>query len=344
MPNNSSLRAKRIREATLKARHRWEDYTLAERQQIFDLLDRSADRIVAAMESLVVKGKYPPVRLTLLHRSIKSEMARLRPALQRRIKAGMSESINLGMESGIYTMLAAGDDLKKRNIQIGTSHIAADGTVLRYRAGKEIYTDSTWARINGEAMDALLRFKPSGITLSRRVWDITWQAEKAMRQSLGTSVLIGESPARLSRIIRGHLAQPDKLFRRVRGKDGKLKLSKPAMLYHPGPGVYRSAFQNAVRLARTEYARAYTEGTLRYAAEKTWIKGYISHTTSGNPAPYDASIDGMYFPKGSQPAPPYHPNCMCYLELVYSESPKSEYANADQLKGPDYWNQKTAHK
>ena len=92
----------------------------------------------------------------------------------------------------------------------------------------------------------------------------------------------------------------------------------------PGVGVSRSAYKNALRVSRTELARAYNEGTVRYGKEKAWIKGWISRVTSGNPAPYDASVDGQFFPKDDPPPIPYHPNCVCYAELVTDDTPDSD--------------------
>jgi hypothetical protein len=74
-----------------------------------------------------------------------------------------------------------------------------------------------------------------------------------------------------------------------------------------------------MRVTRTEYARAYHEGIIRYAKEKPIIKGYISHVTSNNPGPVDIANDGKFFPKDKPPGIPYHPNCMCYAELVLNQ-------------------------
>jgi len=103
------------------------------------------------------------------------------------------------------------------------------------------------------------------------------------------------------------------LFRRVR-VNGKLVLSEPAKAYTPGRGVYRSAYKNAMRLARTEMARAYSEGTIRYGQSKDWIDGWIWR--NGGPAEdIPCQEDGTFFPKSDPPTIPVHPNCMCFLEL-----------------------------
>jgi len=316
-----------IRKATLLARKDWQVYTVAQEQEIYVIFSAAADQIERRVQQMIRAGKVPPFRLFQLHRVITEELTAIRPRLAIKIKAGMSGSVDYGIKTGIISMdKALGSTAKK--VQIGSSYIGKDGKVRRYNPVQELYADSRWAKINGAAMDSLLRFKPSGITLSSRIWDITWQTEKILRQQLATSVLIGEGPAVLSRTIRNRLLMPETL-RGIAKRE-----------YHPGTGIYKSAYKNAMRVTRTEYATAYSEGTRRYAQEKTWIKGYISRVTSDNPAEYDASIDGEYFPKDSEPSPPYHPHCMCYLELVYDEivPEKDQWADEDQLKGPEHWN------
>jgi len=172
-----------------------------------------------------------------------------------------------------------------------------------------------------------MRTQYGRITFSQKVWDITWDAEKLIRNRVNTGVLLGESVNKVARDIRPYLAEPNARFHRVR-KDGKLVLSKPAKAYHPGRGVYRSAYRNARRLARTEYARAFHEGTVRYVQKKNWLKGFISRVGSDNPAPYDEYVSGKFFPKDSPPMIPYHPNCMCYAEPVFAEVPDEELSFA----------------
>ncbi|GGE14040.1 MULTISPECIES: hypothetical protein [Sphingobacterium] len=62
----------------------------------------------------------------------------------------------------------------------------------------------------------------------------------------------GRSAAQMARDHKQYLAEPDRLFRRIRNFDGKLVLSKAAMEYNPGQVVYRSSYKNAMRLARAE--------------------------------------------------------------------------------------------
>ena len=312
MPSREEI----IKRATINARNSWVSYTLQQEKEIYQVFNQTANEIAKRIERYSVQGKVVPGRLKLLLGNIKDEMGILRPQLMGKLKTGTRQSIDYGIKSGIEGV--RGILPNRYKLGLGSSFIGKDGKIRRFDAKIEKYQDSMWAKINGDAMDALLRFQPAGITLSNRVWDISWQAEKAIRNRIQMGVLSGESASGLSRDIRGFLGEPKKLYRRVR-KDGKLVLSKPAKAYHPGMGVSRSSYKNAMRLARTEYARAYTEGTYRYGAQKDWIKGYYFRTASGNPCPICSDYDGTFFPKDAPPPIPVHPNCYCYAEIVTDE-------------------------
>ena len=62
----------------------------------------------------------------------------------------------------------------------------------------------------------------------------------------------GEGAQHLATRLKQYLKEPNKRFRRVRNKQGKLVLSKTAKAYSPGKGIYRSSYKNARRLAVTE--------------------------------------------------------------------------------------------
>ena len=304
-----------IEQATLQGRKNWEHFQLANEKKLFFILQDSATVIERKIKKFTVKGVVPPSRLFALRKEIKDEMKALRPKLGLTLKRGMSRSVDIGMSTSIKSMDAiqkAGFLSAKKGVQVGTSFIGKDGVVRRYNASEELFAQSTWAKINKNAMESLLRWQPGGLIFSERVWDLTYQSQKVLLSKVSVAVATGQSAQSLSRDIRHLLAQPVTLRGKARANA------------RPGVGVARSAYKNALRLSRTELARAYHEGTVRYAREKTWIKGFISRTTSGNPAPYDASVDGQFFTKDDPPAIPYHPNCVCYAELVTDDTLDSE--------------------
>ena len=302
----SAHRAAAIKAGTEKARRDFLAYTSAQEKAIYNLLQQSADNIAKRIAKAEMAGKIPAARLKPLLDTIEAEMAALRPAIKGQIVKGMSNSVNLGMEAAVKGMSGAG--LKGGiKTEIGSAFIGKDGKLRRYDAKEEAYKDSKWGRINKNAMAALIKNPSAGITLSDRVWDLTWAAEKAMRARLQMAVLQGDSAARLSRDIRGFLSQPLTLR-------GKVKAA-----YHPGTGVYKSAYQNAMRFARTEYNSAFNEGLFRYAEDKEWVTGYLWRTGGSDPCPECEALDGNPYDKGDEPTIPLHPNCMCYLELVTEE-------------------------
>lgn len=110
---------------------------------------------------------------------------------------------------------------------------------------------------NLEALEAFKVRKIKDFTVSNRVWDIAKKAQSEIELALSVSLEEGKSAVQLSREVRNLLNNPTALFRRVRDKYGNLVLSKNAQNYHPGQGVYRSAYKNALRLASNEINVAY---------------------------------------------------------------------------------------
>lgn len=110
---------------------------------------------------------------------------------------------------------------------------------------------------NSAAEEAFLKRKEAGLGLSDRVWNYTDQFKEEIEMGLDLGIRSGASAEQMSRELRGYLKNPDKLFRRVRDEHGQLQLSKNAKAYHPGQGVYRSSYKNALRLTGTETNIAY---------------------------------------------------------------------------------------
>lgn len=171
-----------------------------------------------------------------------------------------------------------------------------------------------WFERNRQAMDTFFARTQAvgGMNLSQRVWKYTSSLRGEMENAISVSIGEGVSAATMSRRVRQYLREPDKLFRRVRGSDGKLRLSKPAQLYHSGRGVYRSSFKNAMRLTRTEINAAY-----RTADEERWrqlpfVVGYEVKLSNNHPEPDICDdLKGKY-PKDFKFSA-WHPQCRCFV-------------------------------
>ena len=125
-------------------------------------------------------------------------------------------------------------------------------------------TTQPWYNKNARALGAFQKRVKDGMNLSTDVWNLgqfKGELELALEMGLGR----GKSAAELSRDVRSYLKYPDKLFRRVRDEKGVLRLSKAAKEFHPGRGVYRSSYKNALRVTATETNMAY-----RTADSKRW--------------------------------------------------------------------------
>lgn len=180
---------------------------------------------------------------------------------------------------------------------------------------------------NLNAMDAYIHREVYGHSLSSRVWSYTAQFKQQIEMSLSIGISEGRSAAEISRDVRIHLNEPEKLFRKVRNKFGELVLSKAAKAYHPGQGVYRSAYQNAMRMTRTEINGAYREADYLRWQQLDFIVGIEIKTSNSHPA-WLAKDWYPRFKKGKAPVEicdqmagrypkdfkfiGWHPNCRCY--------------------------------
>ena len=177
-------------------------------------------------------------------------------------------------------------------------------------------------RKGGKEAHAYATAKRGGLTISDRVWNLTKGTEKEIEICVQNAILQGGDAADLSREIRGYLNNPKALFRRVRNpKTGNLELSKAAQNYHPGQGVYRSAYLNAMRLTRTEINQAYRTAETASYADNPLITGYRirlsdNHTTlfKGKRIPL---VDICDYLAGEYPATfkwnGWHPQCRCII-------------------------------
>ncbi len=171
-----------------------------------------------------------------------------------------------------------------------------------------------------------------GLTLSNRIWVVSHHGQKSsgilsnvvkeFETILQNGIKEGKSVQEISKDIRPYLQEPNRLFRRVRNKQtGNLELSKSALSYRPGRGVYRSSYKNAMRLVRTEMHRAYSEAKLSAIREDKHVKGYRiklsnNHTTlkNGKPSPFHCICDDLQgeYPKTFQ-FHGWHPQCRCVI-------------------------------
>ena len=132
------------------------------------------------------------------------------------------------------------------------------------------------------------------------------ELELALEMGLGD----GKSAAALSRDVRQYLNEPHKLFRRVRNEKGQLRLSKAAAAYHPGQGVYRSSYKNALRLTATENNMAYRTADHERWQQLDFVIGYEIRLSGNHPCEDVCDRLAGVYPKSFK-FTGWHPFCRC---------------------------------
>ena len=190
----------------------------------------------------------------------------------------------------------------------------ADDLVSGYikdMAISDVLKDKMFSR-NADALNALLKRKDEfGKTISSRVWNITNGTMDNLEYYLSSGLSVGRPAALISQDIRQLLNEPDRRFRRVRDENGKLVLSRPMKDYHPGQGVYRSSYKNALRLAATETNKAFRTADYERWRNMDFVKGIEVDRSPSNhgPCPVCDAKAGEY-PKDFK-FTGWHPFCIC---------------------------------
>ena len=187
---------------------------------------------------------------------------------------------------------------------------------------------------NEDAREAFIQRKEKGLGLSDRVWRYTEQFKSEIEMGLDIGIRGGKSADELSRALRGFLREPNKLFRRVRDEHGQLKLSARAKAYHPGQGVYRSSYKNALRLAVTETNIAYRTADHERQKALDFVVGIEVHLSGNhtlNGKPFKCMCDDLVgkYPKDFK-FTGWHPNCRCYTTPIL-KTPEEMAADTQKL-------------
>ena len=185
-------------------------------------------------------------------------------------------------------------------------------------------------------LDALAAFqgrKVDGMNLSQRVWKYVGQFKDQLENALDVGLGEGRSADELSRDVRQNLLDPNRLFRRVRDKRGNLVLSKAARAFHPGRGVYRSSYKNAMRLTRSEINMAYRESDWQRWQSLDFVVGFEIHRSNHEPLCKCDTCEKLVgrYPKTFK-FKGWHPQCMCYATPVLMDEETFDENELGDLK------------
>ena len=249
------------------------------------------------------------------------------PALKKEMEALMQDlgsSLQANIEDGdqeSWTLSNTKNDTMVDSI-IGTKHLP-----------KKVV--QAWKHPHLEALNAFIARKEAGMNLSRRVWNLTQQFKSEMELALELGMGEGKSAAALSRDVRKYLVEPNKLFRRVRDKSGALRLSKAAAAYHPGQGVYRSSYKNALRMTATENNIAYRTADHNRWQALPFVIGIEIHISNNHPTEDICDLfDGKRFPKDFK-FTGWHPWCRCYAVSVLASQEEMDAYTTAIMNGED---------
>jgi hypothetical protein len=192
---------------------------------------------------------------------------------------------------------------------------------------------------NDKALDAFLERKTSGLNLSDRVWKYTDQFKNEIEMGIDLGLRDGLPAAEMARDLKQYLQYPDKLFRRVRDEHGQLHLSKAAKDFHPGAGVCRSSYKNAIRLARTENNMAYRTADHERWQQLDFVVGIeirLSNNHTLNGRPFTDICDDL---KGKYPKDfkftGFHTACCCYAVSILKTPEELAQENEAILAGKE---------
>ncbi len=156
-------------------------------------------------------------------------------------------------------------------------------------------TDAVSRILKAVAKKSLVGLKPAD-----RVWDLTTRAKQDLKRIVADGMAAGDNPSIIANRIKKYVSPAVQ-------KASKLGIEM-------GPGVYRSPYRNAMRLARTEMNRVYTKGVLNFAKGKPWVKGFrisLSSMHSVEDECDDVAGGGVYTEAEIEEILPVHPHCMC---------------------------------
>ena len=254
---------------------------------------RSSDRLAVIFDRVPKEVRFDLARLPDIKQAIEMELRRLALDVQGNVVNGINNEWVLANNKNDALVKGA----------IGARTLPA---VLR----------DQWLTGNIGALEAFQKSFTGGKQLSPRVWDIVRGHAVDVERQMALSIYEGRSASSMATEMKQYLNNPDALFRRVRDNMGNLQLSKAAREYHPGQGVYRSAYKNALRMTRTETNKAYQQADNERWNKIDWVLGIEVRRSSS--APYDCDICNAgvgKYPKDYQ-WDLFHPNCLCYATPI----------------------------
>ena len=257
----------------------------------------------------------------------------LYPLLKRRVDyilRDMAQRIEAVVVNGIDQAWQLSDDKNR---------VFLDKNLKGYKINQKVR--KTYYDSNLQAKDSFKQREVKGIGLSKRVWKAVKPFKNTIELGLGTGIATGESAAKMATRMKKHLNEPEKLFRSVVDKDGRIKLSKAAKNYSPGQGVYRSSYKNALRLTRTETNIAYRTADYDRWNRQPFVVGIQIQLSNAHPRVDICDPLAGKYPKDFKWTG-WHPQCICYqTPILITREEMDKYQ--DDILGLGKWDGKSVN-
>ncbi len=228
--------------------------------------------------------------------------------------------------------------------------------IIASAVGRKALSDTRlagWFDRGEKAMTAFSKRTENGFNLSRRIWQDARQLRDEMEVAMTVAIGEGQSASQIARRVRRYLNDPDLMFRRFRykdkdgnwqrkwkkrviGADGKTRfVDCDRDSYRTGTGVYKSAYRNAMRVARTETNMAYRRADHERWSGLDFVLGQRIGLSRSHPKkdicdelagdyPKDFLFDG------------WHPQCFCVCTPILAGEEEMNREMEAVLKGEEY--------
>lgn len=271
---------------SLEARKKLIELLLRQDKEIRGIFIRAADRIAEEIREKQEDGRsWEYLESIEIH--LRNIASMIEEELSRKIKEGLTISVEAGMHKSKQTTLSL---LKKANID-----------------WKPI--ERSYFRVNISAVEAMWERSVKGLNLSDRIWEKSQKASDALSSIIREGIAMGEHPVKIAEMLQGY----------VRDGTNTFAVEYPNMMKRMN--IPENLSYESLRLARTEMAAAYGQGTIRAAQVSPsavgirWSlsnAGVTCELCKAN-SEHDEGLGKGVYRIENLPTYPAHPNCLCVL-------------------------------
>ena len=168
--------------------------------------------------------------------------------------------------------------------------------------------------IEGSGIMSFLTSAFHGATSRERTTKYMANFAEDIVRMVKAGVLLGYPSSKILSAIRTGYKDPYHTSIITKARKYDINIATPSY----GQGIFHSAYQNIARNARQMIAVAWGMAERQYGEEHGAI-GFTSHRGSSFPCPI-CDDETTYRHKMTDPFPPYHINCVCWVRFIYNDN------------------------